>query len=137
MRVTHVFDTSALLCHYFGEAGAEQLDQLWRDRRNEIGLCVLSLPELKTRLQEEVEDPEEVERVFKTYVDELTITLDVNRPVAEHAIRLREASPRRMPLVDSIIAATASCESAVLVHCDPHMSAIPEDLVQQIFLRGS
>jgi len=134
MRITHVFDTSAVLAHYFGEAGAEQLDQLWADPENEIGLCVLSLPELKTRLLEEVRDQEEIDRAFKLYADELTVSLGVNRAVAELAIELRGLSRTRLPLVDSIIAATAACRSATLVHCDPHLAGIPQDRLRQIYL---
>jgi len=133
-KITHVFDTSALLVHYFGESDAEKLDELWADPGNEIGLCVLSLPELKTRLLADVIDHEEVERAFEVYCDELTISLEVDRTVAERAIELREVAETRLPLVDSVIAATASCRSAILVHCDPHMAGIPADLVRQIFL---
>ena len=72
--VTHVLDTSAILAHYFDEPGAEMVERLWYDPRNRIGLCVLSMPELKGRLTVEVDDPDEVERAFRQYVDELTTT---------------------------------------------------------------
>jgi predicted nucleic acid-binding protein len=134
MKISHVFDTSAVLAHYFGEAGAEQLDLIWADPENEIGLCVLSLPELKKRLLEEIQDQREIERAYKAYSDELTISLVVDRKVAESAIDLREASKTRLPLVDSIVAATAAYWSAILVHCDPHLAGIPKDRLRQIFL---
>jgi predicted nucleic acid-binding protein len=134
MSITHVFDTSALLAHYFGEPGAEELDRVWADPDNEIGICVLSLPELKTRLSAEVDDPEEVARAFRAYTDELTVSLKVDRTVAELAIELRETSRTRIPLVDSVIAATAACQSAILVHCDPHMAGIPKARVRQTFV---
>ncbi|MFB3906401.1 MAG: type II toxin-antitoxin system VapC family toxin [Acidobacteriota bacterium] len=134
MSVTHVFDTSALLAHYFGEPGAEELDRVWADPDNEIGICVLSLPELKTRLSAEVDDPAEIARAFQAYADKLTVSLQVDRMVAERAIELREASRGRLPLVDSVIAATASCQSAILVHCDRHMAGIPEDRLRQRFV---
>lgn len=134
--ITHLLDTSAILAHYFDEPGAAEVDALWQTPGNRMGLCVLSLPEMKTRLQEEVPDPEEVERVFRLYTDELTTTVPVSRAVAEEAIRIRESAPRRVPLVDSIVAACARTQSALLVHRDPHLASIPDTLVQQVRLPG-
>ena len=77
--VTHVLDTSAILAHYFNEPGAEMVERLWHDSVNRIAMCVLSLPELRGRLTAELDDPQEVERAFREYVDELTTTLIVDR----------------------------------------------------------
>ena len=83
-----MLDTSAVLAHYFDEPGAEISDRLWQDSRNRIGICVLTLPELRWRLQAEIEDEEEIDRAFKAYVDELTSGLVVDRTVAESAMAL-------------------------------------------------
>ncbi len=133
--ITHLLDTSALLAHYFGEPGADEVNRLWQKRANRIGLCVLSLPELKARLKEEVEDVDEVDHVYDLYINQLVTThIVVDRSVADTAIHLRGSIAARLPLVDAVIAACAKKESAFLVHRDPHMTAIPVSLVLQIQL---
>ena len=110
------------------------VERLWHDPRNRIGLCVLSIPELKGRLTVEVDDPEELDRAFRQYVDELTTTLIVDRRTADSAVRLRESAGTRLPLVDAVIAGCAHVHSAVLVHRDPHLASIPRELVAQMVL---
>ena len=132
--VTHVLDTSAVLAHYFDEPGAEIVDGLWQDSRNRVGICVLTLPELRWRLQAEVEDEREIDRAFREYVDELTSSLVVDRAVAESAMTLRREAAERLPLTDAIIAGCAHAAEAVLVHRHPHMESIPQRLVAQIVL---
>ena len=132
--VTHVLDTSAILAHYFDEPGAETVERLWYDSVNRIAVCVLSLPELKGRLTVEVDDPQEVERAFREYVDELTTTLIVDRRTADSAMLLRESADTRLPLVDAVIAGCAHVHSAVLVHRDPHLASISRQLVAQVEL---
>ncbi len=132
--VTHVLDTSAVLAHYFDEPGAEIVDGLWQDSRNRIAICVLTLAELRWRLQAEIEDEREIDRAFREYVDELTSSLAVDRAVAESAIALRREAAERLPLTDAIIAGCAHAAKAVLVHRDPHMQSIPQRLVSQIVL---
>jgi predicted nucleic acid-binding protein len=39
-----------------------------------------------------------------------------------------------LPLVDSIIAASAKAHDAVLVHRDPHLRAIPTERLKQLLL---
>lgn len=134
MTVTHVLDTSAVLAHYSGEPGADQVSQLWAERGNRIAVCVLTLPELRTRLEAAVPDADEAQRAFAVYVDELTVSLPVTRQVAETAMELRQASTSRLPLVGAVIAACAKLESAVLVHRDPHIGAISGDAMKQLVL---
>ena len=132
--VTHVLDTSAILAHYFDEPGAALVEELWQDSGNRVGICVLTLPELKGRLAAEVPDRQEVERTFSQYVDNLTVNLIVDRETAESAILLRESADTRLPLIDALIAGCARVHSAVLVHRDPHMSSIPQEMVTQVVL---
>jgi|AP95_1055475.scaffolds.fasta_scaffold223791_2 predicted nucleic acid-binding protein len=132
--LTHMLDTSALLAHYFGEPGAEQVSQLWSHRTNRIAVCALTLPELRTALEHVVSDTEEVARAFHLYIDDLTVTVPATRSVAELAIELRKVAAERLPLVDSIIAACAKEVSAVLVHRDPHLATIPQHAVRQLVL---
>ena len=58
----------------------------------------------------------------------------VDEAVAAKAVDLRRAAGRRLPNGDALIAATAALAGATLVHRDPHFSAIPPALLQQIEL---
>lgn len=110
------------------------VERLWHESVNRIAVCVLSLPELKGRLTVELDDPQEVERAFREYVDELTTTLIVDRRTADSAMLLRESADTRLPLVDAAIAGCARVHSAVLVHRDPRLASIPRELVAQVVL---
>ena len=135
-RFTHLLDTSALLTHFFDEGGADDVAELWRDGANHLAVSVLSIPELETRLRLELGGAEDVDEVSELYFGELTTPVAIDRKVAEEAARLRIASPARLPLVDACIAACARVHGCLLVHKDPHFSALPPDLVRQHRLDG-
>jgi predicted nucleic acid-binding protein len=132
--ITHVLDTSAVLAHYLKEPGAEDVNQILSRGPEEVGVSILSLPELRTRLGELVSDAQEAERVFQSYTDVLTTALTATRSIAKAAIEHRSGVRPRLPLVDSFIAAAAKECNAILVHRDPHMTAIPTSLVKQLVL---
>ncbi len=132
--VTHILDTSAILAHYFDEPGASEVDALWRQKGNTPAICVLTIPELRTRLQAEIADQTEVERVFDLYVNQLAVCLPVDRATAEEAMQLRLTSPSRLPLVDACIAGCARRHQCILVHRDPHMDTLPSDHIRQLRL---
>ena len=131
---THILDTSAILAHYFDEPGAAEVDALWRQKGNTPAICVLTIPELKTRLQVEIADPAEVERVLDLYVNHLTVCLPVNRTTAEEAMKLRVSAAARLPLVDACIAGCARQHRCILVHRDPHLDGLPDDTIRQLRL---
>jgi predicted nucleic acid-binding protein len=134
MPVTHLLDTSALLAHYFDEAGAAEVDAIWQEPSHNPAICVLTITELRGRLAIEVGSADEIERVLDLYVNQLTSEAPVDRWVAEEAARLREASGGRLPLVDACIAACASRHGCVLVHRDPHFDRLPEESVARLRL---
>ena len=131
---THLLDTSAILAHYFDEPGAEQVDDLWRERGNRLAICVLTIPELKTRLHQELDVESEAESAFDLYVNRLTVSLAIDTSVAHEAARLREFTPARLPLIDACIAACASVHGCVLVHRDPHMDPLHAGGLQMLRL---
>jgi len=132
--VTHILDTSAILAHYFDEPGADEVNAIWSQKGSAPAICTLTIPELRTRLQVEIADPTEIERVFDLYVNQLTVCLPVDRATAEEAMQLRQCSPSRLPLVDACIAACARRHQCLLVHRDPHMDGLPSDAVRQLRL---
>ena len=131
---THLLDTSALLAHYFDEAGATEVDAIWQDPSHRPVICVLTIAELRSRLGAEASSPDEAERVFDLYVNQLTASVPIDRSVAEEASRLRESTPKRLPLVDACIVSCAKLHNCILVHRDPHMDQLPESTVRQMRL---
>jgi len=132
--ITHLLDTSAILAHYFDEPGAAEVNALWQQPGCKPAICVLTIPELRTRLHEEVTDSAEADRAFDLYVNQLTTSLPVDRMVADEAMRLRLASPSRLPLVDACIAGCAKRHNCLLVHRDPHMDQLLTESVRQLRL---
>ena len=134
--ITHVLDTSALLAHFFDEPGADVVAGLWASGSSLPGISAITVAELRIRLGKELAEDSEAEAAVDRYLNELTVCLPVDRAVAECAWQLRMAASRRLPLVDAIIAATARSVGATLVHRDPHLRAIPDDLLERIELPG-
>jgi predicted nucleic acid-binding protein len=132
--VSHLLDTSAILAHYFDEPGAAEVNAVWQQKSNKPAIRVLTIPELRTRLEAEGADPAEAERAFDLYVNQLTTCLPVDRASAEDAVRLRRLSPSRLPLVHACIAGCARRHDCLLVHRDPHMDQLPADAVKQLRL---
>ena len=131
--MTHLLDSSALLAHYFDERGSKQVRQLFEEDDTPILLSVLSVSEFWARLRSEGHEAA-FESEWKLQQELFERILDVNWPVSERAIAIRRATPARLPMVDALIAATASLHNAVLVHRDPHFRPIPSSLVRQLDL---
>jgi predicted nucleic acid-binding protein len=132
--VTRVLDTSALLAHSCDEPGADVVEQLWAAKGPKPGICAVTIAELRGRLGEEMRSAGEAQAAADAYLRELTDCLPVDRTVAELAWHIRAALPRGLPLVDAPIAATARAADAILVHKDPHLAAIPVEVMKQIVL---
>ena len=131
--MTHLLDSSAWLTHLFGEPGVEQVNTLFDDPQVTVHLSALSLPEVYARLNA-LGRAEHWEEVWTTYSALFSKVLPVDEAVAHRAVRLRAATPQRLPTIDSLIAATAAIHQLTLVHRDPHMAAIPAGSLRQMQL---
>ncbi len=123
--MTHLLDTSALLAHYLDEPGAEQVSALLAGGRAVVALAAPSWPELERRLAELIADPVEASRVHRHYTRNLCAFVPLDEPATLAAIRIQQACPARLPLVDALIAGCAAYANLTLVHRDPHFAAIP------------
>jgi predicted nucleic acid-binding protein len=132
--ITHVLDTSAVLAHYLQEPGAEDVNGILSRGPAEVGLSLISLVELSSRLGELTADAQEADLAFRLYTQALTTRLAFTQQTVDSAIELRATVRPRLPLVDALIAANAKEHGAILVHRDPHMAAIPTSLVKQLVL---
>ena len=133
--INHVLDSSAWLAHIFEEPGADVITALFEDPETEIGISVLSLLEVHAqfRIKDRMADFHEMLESYRPLFSRIIVA---NEPVILRAINLREAASARLPAIDSMIAATAALQGAILVHRDAHFSAIPADQVQQLYLVG-
>lgn len=132
--ITHVFDTSSLLAHFFHEPGAEQVHALLADNSAEIALPALALIDLKSRLTTTVGDAQEAARAFHLYADELVTIVPVTREIVARAETLLAAPDNRLTLLEAIVAATAQQEGAVLVHRSPNLASLQDNHLRQMAL---
>ena len=107
------------------------------ERERKIGFVSLGCPKalvdserILSRLRAEGAEQafEDDWRRLSALVSEL---IPVSLPIVLKSIELRRAATARLPHVDALIAATAAHRNAVLVHRDPHFSAIPAPWLKQ------
>lgn len=132
--MTHLLDTSALLAHYLGEAGADRVQGLFDDDAIVPGTSILALFEFELRLHQLGVDAVTRSGELSRYRDLLDEVTEVTEAVRIEAIRLRINATTRVAAIDVLIAATASQGNATLVHRDPHFGAIPSNLLRQEIL---
>ena len=128
----YLLDTTALLAHYRQEEGWERVQAYFEDDSAELLLASPSLAEFGRRLRELGADEATIDEVLVTYQLLFSEIVAVDAAVAKMALRLGWRSPRRLPLVDALISASAQVRDAKLIHRDEHMRGIPADMVQQI-----
>lgn len=133
----YLLDTSAMLAHYRQEAGWQEIQALFESDEAELLVASVSLTEFGRRLRELRADEAEVEDVLANYQLLFTEVAPIDVVVARAAFLIGCRTPRRLPLIDALIAAAAQVKAAVLVHCDEHMQPIPPDLVRQRYLTAS
>ena len=127
----YLLDTSALLAHYRQESGWEMVQALFEADEAEIIMACISLPEFGQRLRDLGAPEPVVQETLASYQLLCTEVAPVDTAVALAALAIGQRTPRRLPLVDALIAAVAQVRDAVLVHRDEHMRAIPPELLRQ------
>ncbi|MEZ4517278.1 MAG: PIN domain-containing protein [Chloroflexota bacterium] len=134
--LTHVLDTSAWLTHVFGEPGHEIVADLITDPAASLGISAVSLLELHARMKA-VGALRLYSEVLNGYKEIFDLIIPADETIAIRATDIREVASARVPAMDSLIAATAAANNAILVHRDPHFQTIPETQLQQLVLTGS
>ena len=127
----YLLDTSALLAHYRQEDGWQEVQTLFENDEADLIAASVSLTEFGRRLRELGANETEAEEVLSAYQLLFAEIASVDVAVARAAFVLGCRTPRRLPLVDALIAAVAQARAAVLVHRDEHMRSIPPELVHQ------
>lgn len=133
--LTHLLDTSAWLAHALNESGSDEITHLFEDPDTEIGVSVLSLLEVNAVFRAKGLG-NEFHEMLESYRWLFNRILSIDEAVVLHAIILRDGAAKRLPALDSLIAATAAHHAAILVHHDAHYLSIPATLLKQQFLAG-
>ncbi len=127
----YLLDTSALLAHYRQESGWETVQALFEDDMAELIIAAITLTEFGRRLRDLGQSDDAIHDTLVSYQMLFSEIVAVDAAIAKTAFVVGCNTPRRLPLVDALIAAAASDRGAILVHRDEHMRAIPEELVAQ------
>jgi predicted nucleic acid-binding protein len=127
----YLLDTSALLAHYRQEVGWEAVQALLEDAAAEITLSSPSIAEFSRRMHELGADDNAIRDILDDYRLLFDDVVAINGPTATAAYQLTRRVASRIPLIDSLIAAAAQLDNAVLVHRDKHMAAIPPEILKQ------
>lgn len=130
----YLLDTSAILAHYRKELGWEMVQALFETPEAELIVASVTLTEMGRRLRDLGATEDDAEAAIASYLLLFSEVVVVDAAVANAAFVLGCRAAQRVPLVDTLIAAAAQGEGAVLVHRDAHMRSISVDLVEQFDL---
>jgi predicted nucleic acid-binding protein len=130
--MVYLLDTSAILAHFRNEHGADKIQSILEEISNEILLSSISIAEFARRLKDLGFNENEIENTISEYLLIIPSVIPADKNIAIEAFRIWNGTPGRLPLTDSIIAATALIKSACLVHRDKHMAIIPDKFINQI-----
>lgn len=128
--MTVIFDTSALLAHHRDEEGADRVQSYFENGDMRLIIASVTLAEFGRRILELGASQEEISIVLAGYRRLLDGIIAIDENVALKAFELAVKSPQRIPLIDSLIAATACMQDATLVHRDSHFDSIPPSILK-------
>ena len=131
--MTHLLDSSAWLAHLFGEPGVDEVTLLFDDPKVEVSISALSIPEVFARLIS-MDLQAHWSEVWELYSELFSKVIPADDVIAHQAVQLRAATPERLPTIDGLISATALFHQLILVHRDPHLTAIPNPDLRQMLL---
>ena len=121
----YLLDTTALLAHFFDEPGSDEVQGILTDSEAEIFISTISIAEFARRLVTLGYEAENSRERALAYARLATETVVPDTAVAVRAFELGTTASARVPLIDTIIAASAQIHNAVLVHRDIHFEALP------------
>ena len=128
--MTIVLDTSALLAHHRDEEGSDRVQSLFDDSDNQLLIASITLTEFGRRMFALGASLAEVEKILADYKHLLDGVVPIDGDIAMNALTLAAKASKRIPLVDSLIAAVACQKQATLVHRDQHFENIPTILLK-------
>jgi len=132
--MTFLLDTSALLVLYHKEPEVDRVLALFDDPQHDLLLSTVSVAEFGRKLRELGKDREEIEDTLDQFMQLFSHVVPLDEAVAKASLRSVESVPLRLPMADSLIAASALVHGACLVHKDKHLAAIPPEVLPTLNL---
>lgn len=123
----YVLDTSALIAMIEAEDGGERVRALLL--RESVFIPFVALLELRYITQRELGESEADQRYALLKLTRAVILWSMDEPILLTAARLKAA--HRISVGDAIVAAFAITEHAVLVHKDPELEALRDELTME------
>ena len=120
------------MAHFRNEAGAREVQAIFENAENIVGISAVSVAEFGIRLATLGMGPGEIRAVITDYQELLDDIIPLTEEIALEAMSLKTSASSRLPLVDALIAATARSEKATLVHRDAHFLVLPERTLKQL-----
>ncbi len=111
------------------------MQRIFEDPEAAVFLAAVSLAEFARRLNELGAPREEIDQTVSDYELLFAAIAPVEAQTAKAAYEIGRSTPARLPLIDALIAAVARELNAILVHRDRHMAAIPEAVLEQLYLQ--
>jgi predicted nucleic acid-binding protein len=128
--MTILLDTSALLAHHRDEEGAARVQSYFENGDMRLLIASVTFAEFGRRMLELGASQEEIQIVVDGYRRLFDGIISIDEHVAMKAFALAVQSPKRIPLIDSLIAAAACLQEATLVHRDSHFESIPRSILK-------
>lgn len=125
-----VLDTSALLAHHRDEEGSNRVQSLFENSDVRLLIASITITEFGRRMLELGADSKEIQKVLSDYRHLLDGIVPIDEEISMRALALASQATKRIPLVDSVIAAVACSQKAKLVHRDRHFDSIPKSLLK-------
>ncbi|MGO8695852.1 MAG: type II toxin-antitoxin system VapC family toxin [Rectinemataceae bacterium] len=130
----YLLDTSALLAHYRGEAGADRVQEILLDDSAEVFVASPSIAEFALRIYSLGPDAAGAREASLAYAGLVARVIPVDSAVAIRAFELALGASSRLPLIDALIAACAGTAEAILVHRDEHFEALASSTPARLML---
>lgn len=129
-----LLDTSALLCHFFDESGADRVDALLVDA--EVHLASPTILEFIAVARGRGVSRADAEDALAQWRDVAESVVPITEHVAILGIELRLGVAHRVPTVDCLIAGAARQIGAELIHRDAHLRDVPREFLIQTWIGG-
>jgi predicted nucleic acid-binding protein len=127
----YLLDISALLAHYRSESGAQRVQELFDGDENSILIASISITEFSRRMVDLGAIEHEIDAAMMAYGRLFAEVVTIDHHIAKAAFQLGQRASSRLPMVDSLIAASAASRNAMLIHRDPHFQSLAENLLLQ------
>ena len=111
------------------------VDEILKDPATVVGISVVSLFEISFAILQRTESEDECRHAVAAVRLSVEVIAPVTEAIVEAAFHLRLAAKSRIAIADCLIAGTAICRGAILVHRDLHFASLaPGKPIQDVLL---